>query len=127
MDNPPLQFKSDFYLAFVKFVHHIECLLDIHISFIQCDGRDEFISNKFKEILSTKGISQRISCSHSPQKRRRKKTSTCSAGGSLFLKSSGSRCKILGSCEKVIVLNRQLWMGNHITTTFYEHLVSSTI
>lgn len=59
--------KSQTYEIFVSFMLLVENMLTTKIKAIQWDGGGEFRSHQFRELLTSKGISHRLSCSQTPQ------------------------------------------------------------
>lgn len=63
----PLKNKSDFYTCFLKFQAFVENHFDRKIEVFQSDGGGEFTSKEFSNHLSQCGISQQLSCPHTPE------------------------------------------------------------
>jgi hypothetical protein len=63
----PLKKKSDFYNCFLKFQAFVEKHFDRKIKIFQSDGGGEFTSNAFMNHLAYNGITQQLSCPHTPE------------------------------------------------------------
>lgn len=63
----PLKNKSDFLEQFHKFQKLVENQFSTKIKIFQCDGGDEFLSNKFIAHLENCGIHRQISCPGTPE------------------------------------------------------------
>ena len=59
--------RSNAYDVFVKFTKLTENLLDQKIKIFPSDGEGEFLSSRFRNFLSSHGISHQISCPHTPE------------------------------------------------------------
>lgn len=63
----PLTFKSDCFNQFIAWIKRIENLLQFKVTEIQYNRGGEFLNNRFNEFITSKDISKRVFCPHTPE------------------------------------------------------------